>query len=174
MNRFALLGWLALMAANVSALAQQTTAPAPRPDLSKVTIPDDRAAAVTALKEWLVARGIDVEERQGAIILKRAGLMMNVQPIPTVGEIDRVRVSAFFFPKDEFRGKKEFEDLGVKLNRSQNFLQVFIADDGNLGTGGSITFVDELSAKVFDAYVDAFVQIVKRFVLTEEALTMLK
>ena len=40
--------------------------------------------------------------------------------------------------------------------------------------GSSLTFYDELTARHFDAFVDAFAQIVKKYGLTEEALKMLK
>ena len=146
----------------------------PRQDLSKVLVPDDKQAAQLAIKEWLIARGMEVDDRQGNLVMMRAGVLMNLIPIPTAGEIDRIRVSVLFFPKDEFKGTKAFEDLTVKLNKSQNFFQVMVSDEGNLAAAGNITFVDELPAKVFDAYIDAFAQIVKRYVLTEDALKMLK
>jgi hypothetical protein len=148
--------------------------PAGRPDLSRVVIPDDKSAALAALKEWLAARGLEVEDRQGTLLMRRSGVLMNLIAVPTAGELDRIRVITFYNPKDEFKGGKEMEELAVKLNKSQNFFQVFVDDDGDLGAGGSITFVDELTAKVFDAYVDAFAQIVKRYVLTDEAVKLLK
>jgi hypothetical protein len=145
-----------------------------RKDLTRVVVPDKKEDAIKVLKEWLEARGIDFELRKETFVLKRGGVLMNFTPIVHKGELDRLRVMAFYNAKPEFKGTKEFEQLAVKLNRAQNFLQVWIDDDGDLGAGSNLTFFDELSAHVFDAFIDAFAQIVKQHVLTPEAVKMLK
>ncbi|MBV8078617.1 MAG: hypothetical protein JO284_19575, partial [Planctomycetaceae bacterium] len=79
-----------------------------------------------------------------------------------------------YSPKKEYKGSKEFEQLAVKLNRSQNFLQVYVDDNGDLEAVSNLTFYDELSARVFDSFVDDFTEAVKKYVLTDEALKMLQ
>ena len=168
MRRMAFLPVLALTVIAIGAFAQESK------DLTRVVIPDDKEAALGVLKEWLGARGFEVEPRQGLVLMRRGGVLMNLIPIVHKGELDRIRVIVFYNPKEEHKGSKEFEQLAVKLNRSQNFLQIFVDDDGDLGAASNLTFYDELTARVFDAFVDAFAQIVKKYVLTEEALKMLK
>jgi hypothetical protein len=147
---------------------------ADRDDLTRVVVPDDKPAALQALAEWIKARGFEVQPRKELLVMRREGVLMNLIPIVNEGELDRIRVVAFYYAKDQYKGSKEFEQLAVKLNKSQNFLQVFVTDDGELAAASNLTFFDELSARVFDAFVDAFAQITKRYVLTDEAVTMLK
>jgi hypothetical protein len=65
------------------------------------------------------------------------------------------------------------EQLILKLNRSQNFLQIFATDSGNLVAVSNLTFYDEIPAKLFEAFLDLFPRMIRRFVLTDEALRML-
>lgn len=143
-------------------------------DLTRVAVPDEKEAALKAVAEWLQARGIDVETRAAVLVIRKGGVIMNLTPIVHKQELDRLRVSTFYYPKDEFKGTKELEQLAAKLNRAQNFLQVYIDGDGDLSAASNMTFYDELTARHFDAFLDAHAQIVKRWVLTDEALKMLK
>jgi hypothetical protein len=168
MRRIALLAALALAAAAAVASAED------RRDLSRVVLPDKQEEALRALKEWIEARGITVETHKDLLVLRRGGVTMNVAPVVNKGELDWLRVFAIYAPRDKYKGAKELEQLAVKLNRSQNFLKVFVSSEGNLVALGNLTFYDELTARVFDAFLDAFAQIVKQHVLTEEARKMLK
>jgi hypothetical protein len=163
-----------LLAVLTVAAAASWAFPEERKDLTRVTVPDNNEAALKVIKAWLDARGIETETRKGVLVMKKLGVLMTLQPIVHKGELDRLRVAAYYHAKEERKGTKELEQLAVKLNRSQNFLQVFVDGDGDLAACSNLTFYDELTARHFDAFVDAFAQIVKRYVLTEEALKMLK
>lgn len=145
-----------------------------RKDLTRVAVPDDRDKALKVIKEWLDQRGIDVEARKGALVMNKGGVLMNITPLVFSKELDRLRVFAFYHPKDEYKGKKEFEERTTKMNKAQNFLQVFTNDDGDLAIGSNLTFYDELTARHFDAFIDLYVETLKRYVLTEETVKMLK
>jgi hypothetical protein len=168
MRRLLLAGALAITVLTPWGLAED------RKDLTRVIVPDKKEDAIKVLKEWLEARGIAFELRKEIFLLRRGGVLMNITPIVHKGELDRLRVIAFYSPKAEFKGAKELDQLAVKLNRSQNFLQVWLDNDGDLLAGSNLTFFDELSARHFDAFIDAFAQIVKTHVLTPEAVKMLK
>lgn len=143
-------------------------------DLSRVTLPDDKEAALKTLKEWITARGFEVEDRKTVLLMRRSGVLINLAPIVHKGELDRIRAAVYYSAKDEHKKTKEFEAMAAKLNRAQNFFQVFVDDEGDLCAATNLTFFDEISAKEFDAFVDAVAQIVKRHILTEEAVKMLK
>lgn len=144
-------------------------------DPTRVIIPDDKEEALKTLKAWLDSRGIECDARKGLIVMRRGGVLMNLVPMVHKGELDRIRVEVYYNPKDEFKKSKEMQDLATKLNAAQNFFQVFIDEsDGDLGVAANLTFVDELTAKLFDAFVDAAAQIVKLHILTPEALKLLK
>lgn len=168
MNRFALLAILAASVATAATFSDDTK------NVTRVTIPDDKEAALQVLQEWLAARGIEVEARKGVLLMRRGGVLQNLIPLVYKGELDRIRVIAFYSAKPEFKGTKELEQLAVKLNRTQNLLQVFVDDEGDLAAGSNLTFYDELTAREFDAFADLFAQIVKGHVLSEEARKMLK
>lgn len=144
-------------------------------NLSQVTLPDERAAASKALHEWLTARGIDSEHRSvnTMVILKRSGVPVNITPYVQKGELDRLRAVSFYSAKDEFKGKPEMLQLAVKLNKTQNFCQVSLDDDGHLIVASNMTFFDEFSAREFDAFMDLFVGVIKQYILTPEAVKML-
>ncbi len=165
MRRIALLAALALPAA---AFAED------RKDLTRVVLPDKEEDALRVLKEWIEARGLAVEAHKGLLVMRRGGVPMNMAPVVNKGELDWIRVYAIYAPQDKYKGTKELEQLATKLNRSQNFLKVFVSSEGNLVALGNLTFYDELTARVFDAFLDAFAQIVKQHVLTAEARKMLK
>jgi hypothetical protein len=168
MRRIALLAALALPAAAAPAFAED------RKDLSRVVLPDKEEDALRVLKEWIEARGLAVEAHKGLLVMRRGGVTMNLAPVVNKGELDWIRVFAIYAPQDKHKGTKELEQLAAKLNRSQNFLKVYLSSEGNLVALGNLTFYDELTARVFDAFLDAFAQIVKKHVLTEEARKMLK
>jgi hypothetical protein len=168
MRRLAFLSVLILAVGGGGPLAQD------RQNLNRVTIPDENGPALKVLKNWLEARGFEIEARKDLLLMRRGGVLMNLIPIVTKGELDRIRVLALYSPKADYKGSKEFEELAVKINRSQNFMQVYVDGEGNLAASGNLTFYDELTARLFDAYVDAFAQIVKKYLLIEEALTLLK
>jgi hypothetical protein len=167
-------GKRALLAALVLAAVAGGAPADDRPNPNRVVVPDDAESALKVLKEWLDARGVEVERREGVLVVRKGGVPMNLTPIVNAHELDRLRVVAFYSPKDEFRKKTEMEQLAAKLNRSQNFLQVFVDGEGDLVFGSNLTFYDELTARHFDAFTDAFAQIVKKYGLTEEAVKMLK
>ena len=168
MRRIAFPAVLAIMVAAGGASAEG------REDLTRVVVPDNKEAALLVLKEWLGKRGFEVEARVGLLVMKRERILMNLIPIVEEGGLDLIRVSNVYSPKKEYKGSKEFEQLAVKLNRSQNFLQVYVDDDGNLEAVSNLTFYDELSARVFDSFEDLFIEVVKKYVLTDEALKMLQ
>src|ERR1700730_16737574 len=119
-------------------------------DLTRVAIPDDQAAATHILKDWLCARGYDCQLNKETLVFRR-GLLINVLPIIFKGELDRLRVTVLYEPKDEFKASADLAHIVEKANRSQNFLQVCICDDGRLMLGSNVTFYDELTAREFDA-----------------------
>jgi hypothetical protein len=168
MRRIALLAALALTAAAAPAFAED------RRDLTRVVIPDKQEDALRVLKDWLGARGLEVEDHKGFLVLRRGGVPINLIPIVSKGELDWIRAYAIYSPQDKYKGSKEFEQLAAKLNRAQNLLKVFVSEQGDLVVASNLTFYDELTARVFDAFVEAFVQVVKRHILTDEARKMLK
>ena len=168
MRRIALLAALALTVAAGGAVAEG------RRDLTRVVVPDKQEDALRVLKEWLGARRLEVEAHKGLLVLRRGGVPINLLPVVNKGELDWIRAYAIYSPQDKYKGSKEFEQLAAKLNRSQNLLKVFVSEQGDLVVAGNLTFYDELTARVFDAFVEAFVQVVKRHVLTDEARKMLK
>src|SRR5262245_12889189 len=97
-----------------------------RNGLARVVVPDDQEAAVKVLHEWLESRAIETEQRAGYLLLRKGGVLMNITPLVYKGELDRLRVVTFYEAKEEHKGSKELEQLAAKLNRAQNFLQVFI------------------------------------------------
>ncbi len=167
MRRIALLAALALSATAAGAATEGR-------DLSRVVIPDRQEDALRVLKEWLGARGLKVEAHKGFLVLRRGGVPINLMPVVGKGELDWVRAYAIYSPRDKYKGTKEFEQLAAKLNRAQNLLKVFVSEQGDLVVASNLTFYDELTARVFDAFVEAFVQVVKRHVLTDEARKMLQ
>jgi hypothetical protein len=79
-----------------------------------------------------------------------------------------------YSPRDEARGKPGFHELAQKLNAVQNFMQVKVDEDGDLTITASLTSVDELSAREFDCFVDLDMQVLVRYILTADAVKMLK
>ncbi len=94
--------------------------------LTKLSLPDERPAAAKALHEWATARGLDSELRNTLVITRRRGVPVNITPYVQKGELDRLRALTFYTPKAEFKGKPVVEQLAVKLNKAQNFCQVFL------------------------------------------------
>jgi len=101
-------------------------------------------------------------------------LLLNITPLSGEGGIDRLMFRAYYNPAEAFLGKPELLALVTKANAAQNLLQVFIDRDGDVAIGSNLTFVDEFSAKEFDAFADLFVEVVKTYVLTDELVDMLK
>ena len=152
------------------AVAAPAAAPA---DLSRVALSDDDAVAVQQLQAWLVARGME-SSISGSSIVYRRGLLLNITPLMSNGEIDRLLFRAYYNPTDALKGKPEFAAMASSINAAQNALQVFVDGDGDLAIGGSMTFVDVVEAKEFDYYANFFVDIVKAYVLKDDVVEMLK
>ena len=53
-------------------------------------------------------------------------------------------------------------------------MQVKVDEEGDLTITSSLTYVDALSARAFDYFVDLYTQVLARYILTEEAVKMLK
>jgi len=168
MRRIALMAVLIIMVAAAGLAAQELK------DLTRVIVPDETDAALQTLKEWLGNRGFEIEARGRLLVMRRGGILMNLKPIVYKGELDRIRVIALYNPKEQYKGSKDLEELALKLNRSQNFLQVFVDDHGDMCAASNLTFYDELTARVFDAFVDLFAVAVRKHILTEETLKMVK
>jgi hypothetical protein len=64
-------------------------------------------------------------------------------------------------------------DLAADQNRAQNFLKVYIANDGTYHIQGNLTFYDELTAHEFDAFLEFYAGVLKKFILTPDALKLL-
>lgn len=142
-------------------------------NLTRTILPDEQPAASATLKAWLEARGIECQQKNQTVVVRR-GLLLNITPITSNGGLDRLLVMSFYFCKDEHKKSPELRQLAEKHNRAQNLLRVFCDDDGDLAAGSSLTFCDELTAKEFDSFLDLYVAVVRRWVLTEETLKYLK
>lgn len=164
---------LTLAVAVVAAVAAPWAFTRDDKDLTKLSLPDERPAAAKALHEWATARGLDSEVRNTLVIMRRRGVPINVTPFVQKGELDRLRALTFYTPKAEFKGKAEVEQLAVKLNKAQNFCQVFLDDEGRLNVASNMTFFDEFTAREFDAFMDLFVGVIKEHILTPEAVKLL-
>ena len=142
--------------------------------LGKITVSDDDKTATTQLLGWLNARGFDASMVNDVLVYRTKGMPLNLTALQGTGELDRIVFLTYFSPKDEFKGKPEMVELARKLNNAQNFVQVKVDGDGDLTVTGSLTYVDELSAREFDYFVDLFTAVVRQYVLTDEAVKMLK
>jgi hypothetical protein len=143
------------------------------PDLSRITLADDNKKASTQVFDWLKARGFDTSIVNGVIVYRTKGVPLNITVLQGKAELDRLVFLLAYTPKDEFTGKPELRELAGKLNNRQNLMQVKVNDDGELCLTASLTFVDELSAREFDYFVDLYTAVVGEYILTEEALRML-
>jgi hypothetical protein len=142
--------------------------------LARLTVPDDKAAATKAVQGWLEARGFDCENRGDILTFKRGGVLFNIRPLVIEQGLDRLLVSTIYYPKDEYKGSKELAELAAEQNRAQNFLQVYIRSDGVFGASSNLTFYDELTAHEFDTFLDFYTGVLRQYILTQEALKMLK
>ncbi len=143
--------------------------------LSHVTIPDNQAQAARVLSDWLQARGIDCQLRSANLVtLSKDGIMFNIVPLVLHQQLDRLRVFASYTPKDEYKDSKELKRLVADLNTTQNFFQVFIDKDGKVEVASSLTFYDDLSARLFDSFMDECVAVLRHYIITPEALKLLK
>lgn len=143
-------------------------------DLSRITLADDDKQATAQLLDWLESRGFDASMVNGVLVYRTKGTPLNLTALQGSGELDRIVFLSFYSPTDEARGKPEFYELAQKLNAAQNFLQVKVDEDGDLTITASLTYVDELSAREFDYFVDLYTQVVARYIITDEAVKMLK
>ena len=143
-------------------------------DLSKITLADDDKQTAAQLLDWLESRGFDASMVNGVLVYRTKGTPLNLTALQGSGELDRVVFLSFYSPKDEVKGKPEFYQLAQKLNGVQNFMQVKVDEDGDLTITASLTYVDELSAREFDYFVDLYTQVLVRYILTEDAVKMLK
>ncbi len=168
-----LLAVSALMTGPLARAADPAPAAAASTDLSRVQLSDDDAAAMQGLLEWLNARGMEATTKNGTVIYRR-GLLLNITPLMSNGEIDRLLFRVYYNPEEKFRGKPEFFEMAAGLNAAQNALQVFVDGDGDLAVGGSLTFVDVVEAREFDYYASFFVDLIKEYVLKEKVVEMLK
>lgn len=155
------------------AQAAEPRAAAPAADLSRLRVSEDDDVAVQELHRWLTARGMEATVNGGSVVYRR-GLLLNITPLSGEGGVDRLMFRAYYNPAEEFLNKPELVALVAKANAAQNLLQVFIDRDGDVAIGSNLTFVDEFSAKEFDAFADLFVEVVKTYVLTDELVDMLK
>ncbi len=143
-------------------------------DLSKLLVPDDRKAAVQALKTWLTARGFDCNENENGESLQfKRGVLLNIFPLVQKGGLDRLLMAAYYTPEAEYKGSEELKQLAARTNQAQNLLRVYVTTDGYLGISGNLTFYDELTARVFDAFVDEAVTYIRRDILSDNAVKKL-
>ncbi|MGH8261956.1 MAG: YbjN domain-containing protein [Steroidobacterales bacterium] len=143
-------------------------------DLSRIALADDDKQATAQLFDWLQSRGFDASMVNGVLVYRTKGTPLNLTALQGSGELDRIVVLSFYSPKDEARGKPGFYELAQKLNAVQNFMQVQVDEEGDLTITASLTCVDELSAREFDYFVDLYTQVLARYILTDEAVKMLK
>jgi hypothetical protein len=155
-------------------LSASTPGLAAKVDLSKVTLADDDKQATSQLLDWLESRGFDASMVNGVLVYRTKGTPLNLTALQGAGELDRIVFLSFYSPKDEARGKPAFVELARKLNAAQNFMQVKVDEEGDLTITASLTYVDEITAREFDYFVDLYTQVLVRYVLTEEAVGMLK
>jgi hypothetical protein len=155
------------------AQAAEPRAAAPVTDLSRARLSEDDEVAVQELHRWLTARGMEATVNGGSVVYRR-GLLLNITPLSGEGGVDRLMFRAYYNPAEQFLNKPELLALVAKANAAQNLLQVFIDRDGDVAIGSNLTFVDEFSAKEFDAFADLFVEVVKTYVMTDELVDMLK
>jgi hypothetical protein len=162
-----------LASPGTAAQAADPRAATPAADLSRLRVSEDDDGAVQELHRWLTARGMEATVNGGSVVYRR-GLLLNITPLSGEGGVDRLMFRAYYNPAEAFLGKPELLALVAKANAAQNLLQVFIDRDGDVAIGSNLTFVDEFSAKEFDAFADLFVEVVKTYVLTDELVDMLK
>ncbi|HZF17203.1 MAG TPA: YbjN domain-containing protein [Steroidobacteraceae bacterium] len=149
-------------------------ADAAKVDLSKVVLSDDDKVATSQLLEWLQARSFDASMVSNVLVYRTKGVPLNITALQGSGELDRIVFLSYYSPTPEAKGKPEFVELARKLNSSQNFMQVKVDEDGDLAITASLTYVDEISAREFDYFVDLFTAVMSRYILTDEALKMLQ
>jgi hypothetical protein len=89
-------------------------------DLRHVRVPDDQVAAADTLCDWLCARGYDCQRNKNTLFFRR-GLVINVLPLVYKGELDRLRVTALYVPKDEFKGSAELAHIVEKSQPGAEF-----------------------------------------------------
>ena len=115
---------------------------------------DDEGAAVK-LAVFLRENGWEVvQQEKGFVKVQYQGtiafLLPKIYAAPT--RVDRVVITRFFGPKDEYRGKPEMRELAAMLNDKLNVAQFRIDNDGDLAVTGSITFMDELPLDLLVGY----------------------
>jgi len=163
---------------NATAVALVLLAPAAghteKVDLSKLALSDDDKVATSQLLEWLQARGFDASMINNVLVYRTKGMPLNLTALQGSGELDRIVFLSYYSPTEEAKGKPEFFELARKLNSSQNFMQVKVDEDGDLTITASLTYVDEISAREFDYFVDLFTAVMSRYILTDEALKLLQ
>ncbi len=170
----ALLGFAALALAAAGAGRAADSKKLEFKSLSRVTLPKEKGPALKALMDWLDARELEARLQNDRVVLKRGGLVYNLVPLGIKDGIDRLWVFAVFLPRDDFRGSPDLERQAMRINRVQNLFQVYINASGELIVSGNITFCDELSARVFDRYLDLFAAALRQQVLTPDMLKMIK
>jgi hypothetical protein len=94
-------------------------------DLRHVAVPDNQATAAHTLCDWLCARGFDCQLNKNTLFFRR-GLLINVLPIVSKGELDRLRVTVLYVPKDEFKGSAELAHIVSGCVGSATFVHTFV------------------------------------------------
>lgn len=139
-------------------------------------MPSTQAAATNAVHSWLRSSGMDCEIKGKIVVVTNKAKNRHVNILPLVSEKGpgRLLLSSYFVPKKEYVGSRELTDISDEINRSENFLRVFVEKDGNLGASSYITFVDEITSNEFNAFFILHVEVVEQFVLTGRAKRLLK
>ncbi len=155
-------------------LAAQDPEPPVEKAVPPLKLPNDQAEAAKALEGWLKGQGIECERTENTVRYRHNGVLVNILPSVYEGELDRLMVTVYYSAFDEFAGTQALRGLAADRNAAQNFLRVFVDDDGYFAASGNMTFFDEFSAKEYQAYMNLFSVVIRDHVLTEAALKMLK
>ncbi len=155
-------------------IAGATAASALAFDGKVVTVPDEQTEAESVIKDWLDSRGLDCEQKSHALVFTKDKIALTIYPLVSKKEIDRLIVVCEYAPSEEYKDTKELESFASNLNSSQNFFKVFINKQGDLIVQGNLTFYDELTAREFDSYTDAYILNLRQYVLNKKGLKYLK
>ncbi|MBM3394314.1 MAG: hypothetical protein FJY37_06720 [Betaproteobacteria bacterium] len=141
--------------------------------LSQIKLEDNEEEARKSLHDRILARGFEATIEDNVVIYTHQNMVTNIRPLVFPGEFDRLLVSTWFNAKEAYRTGGKLKALAVELNAAQNMLRVFATDDGSLAISGSMTFVDVLSAREFDLFMDLYGTVIRQHILTPEALDIL-
>jgi hypothetical protein len=116
---------------------------------------EDDEGAAAKLAAFLRENGWEVaQQEKGFVKVQYQGTIAFLLPkiYASPARVDRVVITRFFGPKDEYRGKPEMRELAAMLNDKLNVAQFRIDNDGDLAVTGSITFMDELPLELLLGY----------------------